>query len=169
MNIIVEVSAFCGNIHVLWILFAIHINIHVPWILSAFRGYIYILRGYYPHFVEISMFRRYYSHFVEISTSRGYYPHFVDIIYIDHNMSYLAHNVRPIFHIYSFSETDWYITYFSVCHLDSVSCSSSFCLVHFVSEYKLNTNTIQIYVPSFSTSIKASFSSPLNIPVFMLY
>ena len=53
------------------------------------------------------MFRRYYPHFVEISTSRGYYPHFVDIIYIDHITSYLARNVRPIFHIYLFSESDW--------------------------------------------------------------
>ena len=75
------------------------------------RGYylhfmdIYVLCGYYLHFVEISMFRRYYPHFLEISTSRGYYPHFVDIIYIDHIMSYLACNVRPIFQIYPFSES----------------------------------------------------------------
>ena len=68
---------------------------------------IYVLRRYYPNFVEISMFRRYYPHFVEMSTSRGYYPHFEDIIYIDHIISYLAYNVRPIFHIYSFSESDW--------------------------------------------------------------
>ena len=46
------------------------------------------------------MFCRYYPHFVEISTSRGYYLYFMDIIYIDHIMSYLARNVRPIFHIY---------------------------------------------------------------------
>ena len=80
--------------------------------ISTFRGYyphfvdIYVLRGYYPHFVEISMFRRYYPHFVEISTPCGYYPHFVDIIYTDQITIYLAHNVRPIFHIYSFSESD---------------------------------------------------------------
>ena len=80
-----------------------------------FRGYyphfvdIYVLCGYYWHFVEISMFRRYYRHIVEISTSRGYYRYFVDIICIDHIMSYLARNVRPIFHIYSFSESDWYM------------------------------------------------------------
>ena len=53
------------------------------------------------------MFCRYYLHFVEISTSRGYYPHFVDMIYIHHITSYLARNVRPIFHIYSFSDSDW--------------------------------------------------------------
>ena len=35
VNIIVEVSAFCGNIHVPWILSAFRGNIHVPWILSA--------------------------------------------------------------------------------------------------------------------------------------
>ena len=52
------------------------------------------------------MFRRYYPHFVEISRSYGYYSHFVDIIYIGHITSYLALNVRPIFHIYSFSESD---------------------------------------------------------------
>ena len=143
--------------------------------ISTFRGYyphfvdIYVLRGYYPHFLEISMFRRYYPHFVEISTSCGYYPHFVDIIYIDHITSYLARNVCPIFHIYSFSESDWCITYFPVCNLIVLFYSSSSCLVRFVSEYKLNPTPIQIYVPSFPTPIKASFSLPLNIPIFMLY
>ena len=57
MNIIVEVTAFHGNIHVLWILSAFHGsiqvpwilstfcgNIHVPWILSAFSGNMHILR-----------------------------------------------------------------------------------------------------------------------------
>ena len=102
---------------------------HKMQIISTFRGYymhfvgksmfrgcypnfvdIYVLRGYYLHFVEISMFRIYYLHFVEISTSRGYYSHFLDIIYIDHIMSYLSHNVCPIFHIYSFSESDWCIS-----------------------------------------------------------
>ena len=39
--------------------------------------------------------------------SREYYLHFVDIIYIDHITSYLAHNVRPIFQLDSFSEIDW--------------------------------------------------------------
>ena len=61
---------------------------------------IYVLRGYYPLLVKISMFCRYYPHFVEISTSHGYYPYFMDIIYIDQITSYLARNVRPIFHIY---------------------------------------------------------------------
>ena len=81
--------------------------------ISTFCGYyphfvgIYVLRGYYPHFVEKSMSRRSYTHFVEISTSCGYYPHFVDIIYIYHITSYLARNAPPIFHIYSFSESDW--------------------------------------------------------------
>ena len=42
VNIIVEVSAFFGNIHILWILSAFRGNIHVPWMLSAFCGYICI-------------------------------------------------------------------------------------------------------------------------------
>ena len=53
------------------------------------------------------MFRRYYPCFVKISTSRGYYPHFVHIKYIYHITSYLSRNIHPIFHIYSFSESDW--------------------------------------------------------------
>ena len=83
---------------------------------STFCGYyphfvdIYVLCGYYLHFMEISMLRRYYPHFVEISTSCGYYPHLVDIIYTDHITSNLARNVRPTFHIYSFSESDWCIS-----------------------------------------------------------
>ena len=133
-----EISTFCGH------------YLHFVEI-SKFRGYyqhfvdIYVLRGYYPHFVEISMLRRYYPHFVEISTSRGYYLHFVYIIYIDHIIIYLARNVRPISHIYSFSESDWCITSFTVFNLTVFICSSSFCLVWFVSEYKLNYNPVQIY------------------------
>ena len=53
------------------------------------------------------MFRRHYPHFVKTSTSRVYHPHFLDIIYIDNITKYLARNVRPIFHIYSFSESEW--------------------------------------------------------------
>ena len=116
--------------------------------ISTFRGYylnfveistfcryyphfmdIYVLRGYYPHFVEISMIRNYYPHLVEISTSLGYYPHFVDIIYIDHIKSYLAHNVSPIFHIYSFSESDWCTTSFPVCNLIIFSVLFPFSLI----------------------------------------
>ena len=37
-----EVSAFCGNIRVPWILSAFFGNIHDPWILSSFCGYICI-------------------------------------------------------------------------------------------------------------------------------
>ena len=43
VNIIVEISAFCGNIHVTWILCTFYGNIHVPWLISAFCGYICIL------------------------------------------------------------------------------------------------------------------------------
>ena len=90
--------------------------------------------GYSPHFVENYMFRGYSPHPVEISTSRGYSPHFVNIIRIGHITSYLAFNVHhglhslvlvvdiiyigdtvrylacnicPIFHIYSYCESDW--------------------------------------------------------------
>ena len=42
--------------------------------------------------------------------------------------------------------------------------SSSFCLIRFLSDFKLNPNPIQLYVPYVSTSIKASFSFPLNTP-----
>ena len=104
--------------------------------ISTFRGYylhlvdIYVLRVYYPHLMRISIFRRCYPYFVEISTSLGYYPHYVeiyafcgyflhffDIIYIYHITIYLACNWCPIFHIYSFSESDWCITSFTVCNL----------------------------------------------------
>ena len=75
-------SAFCGNIHVLWILSAFcgfTSHLFWLWILSIFRGNIHVLLIL--------------SAFLEISTFRGYYPNFVDI--------------RPIFHIYPFSESDW--------------------------------------------------------------
>ena len=67
-------------------------------------------RGYYLNFVEIirilwiSMFRGYYLHFrdiIRIVWISWIYPHFLDIICIVHITSYLAHNVTPIFHIYS--------------------------------------------------------------------
>ena len=142
--------------------------------ISTFRGYYlhfvdrYVLRGYYSHFVEISMFRSYYPHFMEISTPCGYYPHFVHMIYVDNITRYLARNVHPIFCMESFSESDWCITSLPDFNFIIFFCSSSFCVVSFVSEYKLNPNPTQIYVPYFSTSIK-SFFLPLNIPVFMLY
>ena len=91
--------------------------------ISTFCGYylhfmeVSKFRGYYLHFLGIYVLRGYYPHFVEISTSCGYYPHFVDIIYIDHINSYLARNLHHIFHIYSFSESDWCINYFPVCNL----------------------------------------------------
>ena len=129
----------------------------------------YYMDTIYPHFVEISTFLIYYPHFVKISTPHGYYPHFLDIIYIDHITSYLARNVRPIFHICSFSESDWCITSFPVCNLSFFSVPLPFALFVFVSEYKLDPKTIQIYVPYYPTSTKASFSFPLNIPIFMLY
>ena len=42
------------------------------------------------------------------ATSKGAdYPNFIDIIYIDHITSYITRNVHPIFHIYSFTESNW--------------------------------------------------------------
>ena len=43
VNIIAEVSAFSGNIHIPWILSAFRGKIYVPWILSPFCGYICII------------------------------------------------------------------------------------------------------------------------------
>ena len=76
MDIIVEIFAFCVNIHILLILSAFHGNINFPWILSAFHGYIYTLWILSEFFV--------------------YYPHFVDTIGIGCIMSYIACNV---FHV----------------------------------------------------------------------
>ena len=153
-------------------------------------------RGYYPNFTEIFTFRWYYPYFVEIYTFGGYYLHFVDIIrighimsyisrnvchglhsfvlvvdiiYIGHTMSYLSHNLHPIFHIYSSSESDWCITFFPVWCLICFCFPSYSCLVCFLSEYKLNPNPIQIYVPPFITSIKDSFYFPLNFLISVLY
>ena len=86
----------------------------------------------------------------------------VDIICIDPITGYLSCNVRNIFHIYSSSVNAWCITSFPVCNLIYFSVTSSFRLVSFVSEYKLNPNSIWVYVPPFFTSIKASLYLPLN-------
>ena len=75
------------------------------------------------------------------------YPHLINNICIGHIISYLARNVRTIFQIYSSSVSDWCITYFPVCNLIYFSVPSSFQLVHFVSDYKLNPNPIWIYMP----------------------
>ena len=95
--------------------------------ISTFRGYyphfvdIYVLCGYYPYFLEISMFCRYYLHFMDIiyidhitsylarNACHGLHSFVlvVNVIYSDHIMRYLVHNFGPIFHIYSFSESDW--------------------------------------------------------------
>ena len=118
-----------------------------------------ILRKY-PRSVDIICISWIYPHFVDISALCGYYPHFVDIICMGHITSYLdcnvfhglqsfilvvdiiyighitinlAHNVRPIFHVYSFSESDWCINSFSVCNLICFSVPSSFRFVSFVS------------------------------------
>ena len=70
----------------------------------------------------------------------------VDIICIGHITSYLARNFYPIFHIYSSSANGWCITYFPVCNLFCFTVPYYFTLVRFVSEYKLNTNHICIWL-----------------------
>ena len=134
--------------------------IRILWIWSEFHGYpctVDVIRilWIYPHFVDI----------VRILWISRIYPHFVDIICIGHIMSYVACNLRPIFHIYSSSVSDWCITYFPVFNLICFSVTYSFCLVRFLSEYEPNPNLIRIHVPTFITSIKDSFSFPLNFSI----
>ena len=81
----------------------------------------------------------------------------VDIICIDQITSYLSHNVHPFLHIYSSSVSNWCINYFPVCNLICFYVQSYLLLVHSMSEYKLNRNSIRIYVPPFFTLIEASF------------
>ena len=85
----VEIFAFCGNIH-------------VPWILSAFRGYIHI-SWKCPHFVDILRILWMYPRSVDISAFRGYYPNFVDIIRIGHITNCLDRNVRHGIHSHLWS------------------------------------------------------------------
>ena len=80
-----------------------------------------MLHEYYLHFVDIYSFCGYYSHFDEIirigHITRYLAPNVCHdlqsfvlvnaIIYIGHITSYLTFNVRPIFYIYSSSESDW--------------------------------------------------------------
>ena len=77
-----EISAFCGNTHVLWILSAFHGNTHVPWILSAFRVYIRIswrlsaFRGniHVPWILSaFNMFYlSYFTHIVKLTVAEWY-------------------------------------------------------------------------------------------------
>ena len=52
----------------------------------------------------------------------------VDIINIDHITSYLACNVCPLFHIDSFSESEWCITYFPIFNVTFFRLSLPFAL-----------------------------------------
>ena len=74
-----EISTFCGNIYVLWIL-------------SAFWGCICIF-GYYLHLVDIICILWIYARSVDIICISWIYPHFVDITCIDHITIFLASNV----------------------------------------------------------------------------
>ena len=103
-----------------------------------------------------------YPYFVYIICISWIYLHLVDIICIDNIESYLACNVHNILHIYSYSVNDWCITSFTVCNLIWFYVPSTFCLVCFVSDYKLNPNLIWIYMPPFITSIEDSNYFTLN-------
>ena len=96
VDIILEISAFRGNID-------------VPRILSAFR--------------EISTFRGYYLHFGDISALHAYYPHSVDTIIISHITSYLARNVRHIIHnfVLVVDIIFGHITSYLACNVRSIS------------------------------------------------
>ena len=74
----------------------------------------------------------------------------------------MARYVHTIFQIYSSCISDCCITSFTVCNLICIYIPSSFILIIFVSDYKLNPKPIRIYVPPFITSIKDSFIFPLN-------
>ena len=134
--------------------------------------------GYYPHLVYIicilwkSIFCGYYPHFLDIIRILWIlciYLHFADITCISHFTTYLPRNASPICNIYSYSVSDWCITSFPVCNLIYFSSLSYFCIVCFVSEYKLDNNPIRIYVPNFITPIKVSFSFPINFSICVLY
>ena len=137
--------------------------LHISW---KYPGYVYIIHVLWicPHFVGIIRIVHNTSYLAR-NVQHGLHSFVlvVDIIYIGHAMNYFAYNFHPIFHIYSSSESYWCITYFPVCNQICFNVPSSFCIVNFVNEYKLNPNPIQIYVPPFITSIKPSFSF---LPIF---
>ena len=85
----------------------------------------------------------------------------MEIICIGRITSYLTHNVRLKFQIYSSSVSDWCITSFPVCNLIYYYVPYSFQLVRFMSEYKLNPNPLWIYVPPFITQVRDGFYFPL--------
>ena len=129
----------------MFILFILIVKVYLYWTRFIYTGHItsYLGRNVLPVFPVIHSF-------VLIA----------DIICIDPITSYLACNLCPVFHIYSSSVNSWCITYFPVYNLICLSIISSVRLVFFVSEYKLNPNSICIYVTPFFTSKKAIYFSP---------
>ena len=110
-----------------------------------------------------------YSRSVNIIRILWIYPNFVYIICIGHIMSYLAHNVGPIFHIYSYSVSDWCITYFPVCNFICFLFPLIFALF-FLSRYKLNPKPYVDICTSFyhNNKIYFSFSASFNIYIFLI-
>ena len=128
VDIIVELSVFCENIHVLWILSAfreistfrgyyphfVYIsvfcgNIHVPWILSAFLVCIRILWKY-PRSVDIIRISWKYPRSVDIIRISCICPYFVEIIHISwkhpHSMDIICTSSVLSIIYYSSSEGD---------------------------------------------------------------
>ena len=136
-----EISAFCGNIHIPWILSAFFVYIRISWKYPRSVDIIHILWKY-PRSVDIILILCMYPHFVEIIRISWNYPHSVDIIRIS-SVLYLT--------FYLSSESDWCITYFPVCNLMCFYVTYTFRSFFFVSGYKLNPNPIRIYVPPFTT------------------
>ena len=93
-----EISTFCGNIHVPWILSAFHGNINVPWILSFTPWILSAFRVYCPPFVDtIGIGIGHITSYLARNVFHVLHSFFmvVDIIF-GHIMSYLYRNVRPI-------------------------------------------------------------------------
>ena len=113
-----------------WILSTIRVNMPILWKYSRSMDIICI-SWIYPSLMDILRILWTYPHSVNmicIVHILSYLAHnvshclhsfilVVNIIYIGHITSYLDRNVRPIFHIYSSSESYWCITYFPVCNL----------------------------------------------------
>ena len=68
---------------------------------------IILISWIYPHFVDIIRIRHITSYLAR-NACHGLHSFVlvVNVIYSDHIMRYLVHNFGPIFHIYSFSESD---------------------------------------------------------------
>ena len=120
--------------------------------------YISTFCGHFPHFVDISLFCGYYLYImdiVDLSASCRYY------FYWSHYKLLISICLQYLSHLLILCK--WLVLQLlPVCNLIYISVTSSFCIVCFVSECKINPNPIRIYVPLFITLIKYSFYFLLN-------